>query len=337
MALGDYVGELGPGLFDVCEALAADDSRVYVLDSGLDAVLIFNSTTFAFITQFGSFGAGDGQFDRPTGIAIDEDFIYVVDWNNHRCSLFNKSTLVFVDKFGSAVPGDDYLPIPTAVTVDDSFIYITDRNLDIVKVFDKVSFDFESQVGSKGSGDGQFSSPTSVAVDSSFIYVSDIVHINVQVFDIDTYAFVAKFGQDGPDPGDFTSPVGVTVNTSFIFVLDSGFIEGRAPNWQTFNVGSLAFVDRFGSSGTGPDEFINPSDIAINSSNVFVTDKQNERVQVFSLVGCFSLPPGPPDSWSEILDELPDGQLVTIEFRTVDLSNGAFSSVFIELPVFLDE
>ncbi|UYP47614.1 hypothetical protein NEF87_003899 [Candidatus Lokiarchaeum ossiferum] len=94
--------------------------------------------------------------------------------------------------------------------------------------------------------------------------------------------YLDQFGTHVLNPGTFNQPCGVAINSSgFIHIVDWG---GRV---QIFDP-EFNFVRSFGSSGFGDGEFNLPYDILINSTgNIFVSDRQNGRVQVFDQFGNF--------------------------------------------------
>ncbi len=84
---GDQNGE-----FDGAYAAALDNTNnlIYVVDRNNDRVQVFNRTTQAYVTQFGSEGTANGLFRTPEDIAIDlAGQIYVVDRDNHRVQVFD--------------------------------------------------------------------------------------------------------------------------------------------------------------------------------------------------------------------------------------------------------
>jgi len=58
--------------------------------------------------------------------------------------------------------------------------------------------------------------------------------------------------------------------------------------WNKASDGSGTFVSKFGSNGTGDGQFQSPQGIAIDSSgNIYVADKNNNRIQKFNSSGVF--------------------------------------------------
>jgi DNA-binding beta-propeller fold protein YncE len=74
--------------------------------------------TGAFLTQWGTRGAGDGQFVDPFGVAIDPaGHVFVTDYGNHRVQKFT-STGSYLTQWGTAGNGDGQFRGPVGVAID---------------------------------------------------------------------------------------------------------------------------------------------------------------------------------------------------------------------------
>ena len=87
---------------------------------------IFDKTTYAFVTKFGTPGSGDGQFNYPEGLYVDDTYIYVADIGNDRVQIFDKITRAFVTKFGTSGSGDGQFSYPRHIDITDGLMYVTD-------------------------------------------------------------------------------------------------------------------------------------------------------------------------------------------------------------------
>ena len=86
------------------------------------------SSEGVFVTQWGSYGAGDGQFSDSGGrIAVAFDgSVYVVDTYNHRIQKFT-SEGVFINQWGSEGTGDGEFDGLCGLTVaSDGSVYVTE-------------------------------------------------------------------------------------------------------------------------------------------------------------------------------------------------------------------
>jgi len=68
------------------ESLAVYNGELFVSDTGNNRVQRFDLSG-AYLSQFGSSGAGDGQFSAPRGIAADATGIFVVDSNKEQIAV----------------------------------------------------------------------------------------------------------------------------------------------------------------------------------------------------------------------------------------------------------
>jgi sugar lactone lactonase YvrE len=163
--------------------------------------------------------------------------------------------------------------------------------------------------GFQGTGNGQFHIPVDSAVDSSGnVFVADSGNNRIQVFRVANpcpsgttaivpgVCFVIEWGVQGQSDGEFHNPYGVAVDSSGnVFVADSGNnriqvfrVANPCPSGTTQVSLGVCFVKKWGSAfshyGTGPGQFQNPYDVAVDSSgNVIVADSSNRRNQMFQL------------------------------------------------------
>ena len=212
-----------------------------------------------FITQFGGTGSGPGQFLLPSGITTDFDFNF---------------------QAGS--------------------VYVTDALLNRVQKFDSCG-NLQLQFGSTGTGPGFLYQPYSIAIDGAGrIWIADTGNHRIQVFDR-TGAWVAQFGGLGGGNGQFNAPVGISLGGSgslngsnlgqVLWVADTGnnriqqfnVSNGPPPNYTP----SLTFNLKFGFYGNGNGQFRGPFTIAADTTDVWVADSQNQRIQQFTPSGAF--------------------------------------------------
>lgn len=91
---------------------------------------------------------------------------------------------------------------------------------------------------------------------------------------------IGIYGKDEPEEARLNAPNGITANESGdVLVADTG--NHRIV--RLYNSGSqLEFVRAFGKQGTGFGEFNHPYDVAMDLyGTVYVTDTENNRIQVF--------------------------------------------------------
>ena len=209
-----------------------------------------NAGPFNLFEQIGT-GTGLGQFSGPTGIAAapDGETIYVIDAGNQRIERFARDG-EFIGIWG----GQD------------------DPDLTL-------GYDFDQ--GASG-----------ISVDAEgLIYVADTWNHRVIVLD-EFGQVVRELGQTGvptdlqnaTDPtlqgGLFFGPRGIAIDGGEIFVTDTG--NERV---QVF-ASDGTFLRAFGGYGAEPNQFIEPTGIAIGADGrVYVADSGNGRLSIFAKDG----------------------------------------------------
>jgi DNA-binding beta-propeller fold protein YncE len=130
------------------------------------------------------------------------------------------------------------------------------------------------------------------------VFVSDPHNRNIQKF-TPSGQFLLRWGTQGAGQGQFLTVHGIAADqTGHVFAIDNG---GAAVNHRV-EVFDLAghFLFQWGSQGSGPGQFEEMDDIAVDASgNVYVTEGPAHRVQEF----------GPDGSFIGILGGVAGGQL----------------------------
>lgn len=188
--------------------------------------------------------------------------------------------IVYINKFGTLGAGNGQLDYPLGVCADSLYIYVCDANNFRVHIFDKVTHAYVGKFGSVDPGDGNFDGLASVAVNASFIFTfsASATIPKMQKFNLASpYAFVSKIQGAGSGDGQFSasSSANLDIDASYIYVADKG--NHRI---QKFNIGTNAFVSKYGTFGTGDANFKYPSGIAVDSSYIYIVDHDNSRVKI---------------------------------------------------------
>jgi DNA-binding beta-propeller fold protein YncE len=167
-------------------------------------------------------------------------------------------------------------------------VYVTDAINDRVQVFGPDG-KFIVRWGTNGSGNGQFIAPVGIAVNSDgLVYVADHGNNRIQVFD-QNGKFVTKWGTMGNETGEFNAPFAIAINDlGQIFVTDTHVGDHSKANHNAANHrvqvfdSSGAFLDSWGTPGSGKGQFSSPFGLAIDSAGkIYVADHRNGRIQVF--------------------------------------------------------
>jgi DNA-binding beta-propeller fold protein YncE len=202
---------------------------------------------------------------------------------------------IYANQFGA---GSLQLHTPESVAVDPSGnVWVVDVNNDRVLKFSAAGTLLGSY-GTEGSHTGEFIDPWGIAINQSTgnVYVTD--QGNNRVDELSPSGnFIAMFGwgvQDGlPQPetcssecqagipgsgaGQFSSIAGIAVDPSgHLWVADFG--NNRIQELSETG----AFLQTFGSEGTGGGQFKGPTNIALLGEALYVTDYNNARVQELS-------------------------------------------------------
>lgn len=159
-----------------------------------------------FITEWGSFGAGDGQFDSLTSIAIDaQNNVYIADSNNDRIQKFT-SNGVYLDQWNADGLEVDLWGFPAGVAVDNAgntyatsiriYKFAPDGGLlDIFGEVGDVTGTADIVVGANGT-----------------IYAIDTVNVVINQYDSNG-APIDSWGSSGTGQGQFDSPRGIAAAT----------------------------------------------------------------------------------------------------------------------------
>jgi VCBS repeat-containing protein len=235
-----------------------------------------------------------GSLGGTTGVAVSgSDNVYVTDQNNHRVSEFTADG-TFVRAFGKDVGG-------TGVDVCTT----------------------SCEGGTAGPDAGAIEGAWSLAVSgSSDVYVSDLYNNRVAEY-TQTGSFVRAFGKgvntnDGSDvctaasgcqagstgdaAGQLNGPYDVAVSGGEVYVVDNG--NQRIVVFTTAGAFARAFAKgvnasdgsdvctaasgcRVGSAGGSSGQLQNPLGVAVTSSEVYVADQDNQRIDEFTTAGTF--------------------------------------------------
>jgi DNA-binding beta-propeller fold protein YncE len=157
--------------------------RLYVVDSHLHQVLVYNVDTLKLITRVGKRGTRNGQFNFPVGIAVNRQGDFAVT-DTGSCSVEEFSPdFKFLRRFGTQGTGPGMFIRPKGVAFDsEGHIYVVDGAFNNFQIF-TADGHVLMYVGSFGSGPGQFDLPLSISIDpQNRIYVSDELNARIEIF-----------------------------------------------------------------------------------------------------------------------------------------------------------
>ena len=252
--------------------------RVYVTDTGLQAVHIYNFADKSY-QQIFWIERGRSRLMSPVGVALDENgLIYVSDSELNRIFVYEPKKRKLVRTIGEA----GQFHRLTGIAYDPKLrrLYAVDTAANNVSVFD-LSGKRLTTFGQRGSQDGELNFPTHITIDSEdTLYITDSMNFRVQLFDADG-KFLGKLGRLGNTLGSFSKPKGVAVDSSgHIYVVD-----GIYDTIQIFDRKGELLLN-FGQAGEKEGDFWLPAGIAVDNENrIYVADTYNKRVEVFQFLG----------------------------------------------------
>ena len=204
---------------------------------------------------------------------------------------------IFIIILMSAIPVNanifnDKFTNPYGVAVDKGgHIYVLDSGNDMVKKYDMAANGYQLlySFGVNGTGNGQFRQPQGIAVDwQGNIYITDTGNNRIQKLHDDgtTISFV-KTILDGQlyYPRD----IDLTPDGTCLYILDSGRDRIIKTDLEGSNIPfTCSNTNILGSSGSSLGEFHEPYGMGIDDDgNIYVSDKRNQRIQVFFPTGDF--------------------------------------------------
>ena len=249
--------------------LTDDSGRVFVVDAGHRAVMVFDMSRGRLLKW--DVAARGTDFVSPVAIASDgRGGVLVTD--SELGEVFN------LDAQGNPVGrwGKGILVRPTGIARDPetSRIYVADTRSNDIKVFDDNGMLIDL-LGNAGTGPGALNTPTYLTVNRGELYVTDTLNFRVQVFDTAGDERLV-FGRLGLFVGNMTRPKGIAVGSDGrIYVVESYFdyllVYDRA--------GQLLLP--IGGTGQGNGEFFLPSGVWTDKSGrVYIADMFNGRVVI---------------------------------------------------------
>jgi DNA-binding beta-propeller fold protein YncE len=311
--------------------------------------------------QSGAAGASQGQMNAPDGIAVHDSSgaVYVADVVNHRIGRFGAAGALLTP-MGASGTAEGQFSFPRGVAVDQTTgdLYVVDSSNQRIQVFDSSGTFLRAwgwgvddgaaalqtctsgcQAGTVGSQDGRFSTPEGIALNDAGdrVYVADTNNHRVQEFTTGG-TFVDAWGSGGTAEGQFQFPDGIDVDSDgsvlvsdnnnhrvqkftddgeFVATWGWGVDDGSAA-LQTCTIGCQAGVTP--GNANGQLHFAGSLALAPNG-DVYVADRNNDRVQLFEAVEPQTTPVGPDGQTSsdttptlQFTSDVPDS---TFECRVV--------------------
>ncbi|MDD5318192.1 MAG: hypothetical protein PHF51_05705, partial [Candidatus ainarchaeum sp.] len=265
-------------LFESPMGLFVDSAgRLYVADSGADAVFVFAPDLTYLAMRGGTDGSGPTELSAPEGVWVDAGGkVYIADTLNNRIQIYTD----YSGNYLKTVPtgaGESYaLSNPGGVAVDSlGNLHVPDRGHNRVTVFSPAGAFIKSVYSAEPFGEYVFNSPGAIWIDSprNRILVTDTENDRVQVFS-DNYTFITRLGWGSGALG-FSRPGDTTVDPSGkIYIADTANnrVQVFAPDYS------------FLASIRGADyNFSGPIGVAAITGRVFISDPGGSKVVVLSV------------------------------------------------------
>jgi len=182
--------QFGDGVLkDPCGiAIDSEHRFIYIADTELDQVLVFDADTYKLLRRIGTTGmqhtlTTPGDFSKPTNVAVDQEGnLYVTDTFNDRVEVFDGEG-TFIRAFGKNGDGPGDFARPKAIAIDsDGHIWVADAMLCRLQVFTPEGT-LLMGMGVFGKKPGQFQSLAGLAIDkNNRIFASDQFPGRVEMF-----------------------------------------------------------------------------------------------------------------------------------------------------------
>lgn len=248
--------------------------RVYVADSGRQAVIVFDE-------KLGEFFVWNEtnlniSFLSPVGVVCAADSIWVTD---SELSLVYRLDPQQGEPLGTIGPGVFERPTGIAHDPEGGRFFVSDTDASNIKVFDSEGSLIDVW-GDSGDVAGRLNHPTFITYRNDRLYVSDSLNARIQVFD--TFGdYHGVLGQRGLYIGNLTRPKGIALDSDGNVYVSESYYDYVI----VYNQGGQVLM-ALGGSGIDPGQFSQPTGLWIDEQDrVFVSDMLNRRVSIFQYLG----------------------------------------------------
>lgn len=268
--------EQQPDNFDLIQpqqGCSDGQGRVYVADSGRQAVIVFDEGLGEFYVWNET--NLNISFLTPVGVACADDTIWVTD---------SELALVYHldsqgEPLGKIAPG--IVARPTGISYDalGQRIFVSDTEASNIKVFD-INGKLIDVWADNGDGEGRLNRPTFIAYRDGRLYVSDSLNARIEVFD--SYGdYLGVLGQRGLYVGNLARPKGIALDSDGnVYVSESYYDHVVIYNQR----GEVLMA--LGGSGIEAGNFSQPTGLWIDERDrLFVSDMLNRRISMFQYLG----------------------------------------------------
>ena len=250
--------------------------------------------SFSYANTYGTteipYLADTSHLNFPWGIATSGTNVLIGEYWGRRVLKYT-SAGSFVSSIGTAGTnyndGEPYGIFDMAVDAsgqtwiadnDSSQVFIYDASNNYVKKFKDGTFQHPAGIAFDGSGNVYVS-------DGGAFWSDDVGNQRVVIFDSagNLLSTIGTTGESGSANDHLYGPQHIAIYANMLYIADGGnarvqifdVTNPSAPVWSATLVGGAG-------SNTNDSAFDHPAGVAVNASYIFVADRNNNRVQVFS-------------------------------------------------------
>lgn len=252
----------------------SNSNKWAVTDCTKHHVYIFDGNQDQLLTTIGSKGTNNGQFKSPRGVTFDSNnLLYVADHDNHRVQKFDHYGNYLL-QFGSKGSNNGQLNDLKGITTHNGKVYVVEQSNKRISVF-TTEGQFSHHIGK-----GQLNDPYSIVINmNNELMVADSGHHCIYTFALDgQYLLKSETQGSSRNRLHLYYPVGLTID-------DCGYtlLTCNESHCVLVHDNKGKFVHSFGLRGSGSGHLSFPRQITVSSSgNVYVCDRKNGRIQIFS-------------------------------------------------------
>lgn len=252
-------------------------SKLYGISLNDNSIFIMENNIIK--KTFKGEGEKKNTWNKPSGMALELDTsgaIWLADTGNDRIIKVNTDDGRITSVIGSRGSKSGYFSKPMDIAISqEGIIYVADTGNKRVQTFGRDGI-FLSSIGE---GKELLEEPVALALDLlSNIYVVDRKAQKMFIF-TPAGNLIKSIGSEGELAGQFKEPADIFVTKTEVFVLDSG--NQRV---QVFDHKGN-FKRQFGAGGKGKGDFGKASSMTKkDSTQIYVSDPELERIQLFSTI-----------------------------------------------------
>ena len=243
----------------------------------------------------------------PRGIAVNSKGLIAVAERGQNCVLIFDKEGKFVRKLGCHGKNPGQFNIPENVTyLNDDEILVADKCNHRIQQFNVQTGSFVKSFGKRGTGEGEFQNPESVCIDGEgHVVVADYYNNRIQVLTM-----------DGKPVFQFEKPL----PTACIYHKNMFIVSDNWNNCLRVFDSSGKFLYKIGEAGKADGQLSFPWGLCVekygNRQNLLVCDKNNGRIQQFTVEGCFTGKTVTGLQRPLYMATTPDGRILVSDYKT---------------------